>query len=66
MDRASLRKLARRGTHEVAPKDHRNTPIITGDYRLDASIAGNGNSDMATRLANALAGAPVRVRRGIP
>ncbi len=36
--------------HECAPKPWRHTPIITGDYDLDATIMHRSNKDMTGRL----------------
>jgi hypothetical protein len=36
--------------HVCCPKEWRETPDITGNHELDASIMRNGNRDMADRL----------------
>jgi hypothetical protein len=63
MRKVIMHKLGRRGTHEHAPKAYRDLPVVTGDHRLDASIARSKNSDGANRLARAIANAGPQVRR---
>ena len=36
--------------HECAPKDWRNTPMVSGCYELDGMIARNKNKDVPDRL----------------
>ena len=37
--------------HKCSPKDWRKTPMITGDYDMDATIMHNNNKDVPKRLA---------------
>ena len=37
-------------SHQCAPQDWRRTPMITGDYDLDATILHRNNKDLAHRL----------------
>ena len=37
-------------THKIAPAEWRDTPIITGDYDLDATIMHRHNKDLPHRL----------------
>lgn len=36
--------------HEYCPKDWRKTPVFTGSFELDATIARCANADMPNRL----------------
>ena len=42
--------------HESAPKDWRGTHNMTGSYELDAMIERTRNSDMRTKLRDAVSG----------
>jgi len=45
-----LHAIAHAGCHELAPKEWRKTPLLTGDYDLDATILHRHNKDLPHRL----------------
>lgn len=45
-----MHDLAHAGTHQCAPKDWRDVPIVTNDYDLDATIMHRDNPALPQRL----------------
>lgn len=43
-------KIGHKGCHQCAPREWRNTPNLTGDYDLDATILHRRNKDLGHRL----------------
>lgn len=49
-------KAPKRPMHEHCPAEYRQTPNMTGDYEMDASIMASKNSDVPRRLKMYLSG----------
>lgn len=47
---SEMHKIGHKGTHQCAPREWRNTPNLTGDYDLDATILHRRNKDLGHRL----------------
>ena len=45
-----MHAIGHHGCHQCAPREWRNTPNVTGDYDLDATILHRNNKDLAHRL----------------
>lgn len=50
MNRQQGMKLAHGACHVCAPSEWRKTPVVTGDYDLDATLLHRHNKDLPHRL----------------
>jgi len=50
MNRKQMTQLSRHSMHQVAPREWRTCPNVTGDYDLDETILHRHNKDLPHRL----------------